>query len=99
MQNQFPTDYASYLEVMHDLKNPIEARSLDSVTLLKLYESKIAYLECLRKRCFQDLNNSSTETPYTVNDHSHIVEALRVTRYYLKQHVIEKLNRSLDSIG
>lgn len=88
-------DYETYKEIMEDLLSPIEPKDLDSITIKKLYESKLIYLENLRQKCFIEIN-TTTNSLFTESDYQLILEAIKQTKKYLKQEIINTINQKLS---
>ena len=90
------TDYETYLEVMEDLLNPIDARGLDLETLKRLYESKFVYLENLRIKCFFEINNNP-HTRFNQEDYNIILIALKETKTQVKKLFLLAINNNLSN--
>ena len=89
------TDYKAYKEIMIDLQLPIPSDNLDAITLKKLYQSKLVYLENLRVRCFYEVN-SQPNTQFTLSDYQYILNAKASTQTHLRQLVFECLANTLS---
>ena len=92
------TDYQSYKEIMGDLTLPIPSNNLDIITLKKLYESKLVYLENLRIRCFCEVN-SKLNTEFTLSDYKYILKAQHSTQGHLRCLIFTVLTKTLTSLS
>ena len=90
------TDYETYLEIMEELLNPIDATGLDLDTLKRLYESKFVYLENLRVKCFYALNNKPAQQENTFNEEDYLVilEAIKNTKKQIKNLILITINHN-----
>jgi len=91
----YATDYETYQEIMSDLLRPIEARSIAGEVLVRLYQSKLVYLENLRTKCFYEMNAAFGEGKFTSNDYALIVEAIRSTRANIKVAVLAAIEENI----
>ena len=89
-----PTDYETYKEIMAELLQPISSRGLDDDTLRRLYESKLVYLENLRQKCFWEINTSK-DSPFGIEDHALILDAIAKTRVQLKGIILLAITNNL----
>ncbi len=77
------TDYDTYREIMDDLICPIAAKDLDDDTLVRLYHSKLVYLENLRQKCFWEMN-SLLSSPFGIADYQLILDAIQKNKHHLR---------------
>lgn len=83
MGNKQWASYQSYQRIKVDLHQKIDDTGLDAMTLKRLYESKLVYLEELRRTCFRSLN-SAEESSFTPDDLGFIITGIRITRSHLR---------------
>lgn len=88
-------DFKVYHQILSDLFKPIDSQ-LDTNTRKHLYESKLTYLNYLREKVFVDLNRNTEHSPFSQNDIQNIIEAISLTKAYLKDLYLSSLYRSLD---
>lgn len=89
-------DYDTYKEVSEDLLSPIVADGLDIDTLKRLYQSKLVYLNNLRKQCFLDVNRS--ESVFSSQDLEHVTQAISSTNYHIRELILLTLENTLESL-
>lgn len=80
---------------MEELNAPIQGDELDEVTLCRLYESKLVYLENLRVKCFQDMNSKSATKLFSAPDYRRILVAIGQTELHLHDLVVQAVERRL----
>jgi hypothetical protein len=91
-------DYKNYREIMDQLLNPIEGKSLDDQTLLQLYESKLVYLENLRARAFF-ASNRPDQGFFTPKDQQLIIEAIATTKLHLRDAVVFSIKKRIQKVA
>jgi hypothetical protein len=82
MQN-YATDFETYSQIKWELHRPIQDEGIDFETLKRLYESKLAYLEKLRVRCFSAMNLDNA-SPFQMQDYEYILIAIQTTKDHLR---------------
>ncbi|MFK7872598.1 MAG: hypothetical protein AB8C84_05425 [Oligoflexales bacterium] len=87
------TDYDTYRQIMDELMRPIQDEGLDVMTLKRLYESKLVYLENLRTKCFCAINRG--EGHFQMEDYHVILGAVQETKLHLRDLVLVAVTESL----
>ncbi len=87
-------DYNVYKELEADLICPIESPTLNKDITVRLYESKLIYLENLRVKCFKDMNMNSS-SKFTTEDYNFILKAKQITNAYLKEVILDIIKENL----
>lgn len=90
----YATDYETYSQIKWELHRPIQDEGLDLETLKRLYESKIAYLERLRIKCFSAINQK-IPSAFQMQDYEYILVALQTTKEQLRQLIRTTLGESI----
>ena len=90
------TDYQTYREIMDELLIPINGDDLDPDLLVRLYQSKLVYLENLRTKCFMAMNRKS-ETLFTSEDYALIIKAVQETKTHLRQTMVLAIAENLSN--
>lgn len=102
-QNQLQqSDYESFHEILDDLMKPIRDDGLNVETVIRLYESKLAYLENIRIKCFRDVNARTLRKEsngFQVQDYELIIAAIDLTRKTLKYTILTSVRESLSKIA
>jgi len=93
--HKFQTDYETYRDIMPELLNPIETGDLSPEVLVRLYQSKLVYLESLRNKCFLEMNGMASSS-FTASDYSLIIEAIALSRDQLRQVVVGAIETNLS---
>ena len=88
------TDYQTYREIMDELLSPIIATDLDAELVVRLYQSKLVYLENLRTKCFMEINSQGTSL-FSHDDYKLILEAQRQTKQYLRHTMMTAISQNL----
>lgn len=91
----YATDYETYREIMPELLHPIQGRNVDGELLVRLYQSKLVYLENLRIQCFREINAVMSQTQFTPQDHELIVEAIRFTKAHIKSAILAAIQENI----
>lgn len=81
-------EYRIYRKVFEELARPLDVSGLDIETIIKLYKSKLIYLENLRLRCFNHINHrvpSGSVSCFNGHDLSFIIYAQKETKLHLRQ--------------
>ena len=89
------TDYQTYREIMDELLSPINGDDLDPDLLVRLYQSKLVYLENLRTKCFMEINRKS-DSLFTAEDYALIIKAVRETKSHLRQTMMLAISENLS---
>ena len=82
MKKSCATDYETYSRIKWELHRPIRDEGLDLETRIRLYESKLAYLERLRVLCFSAVNSKAL-TKFNMQDYHYILVALQGAKAHL----------------
>jgi hypothetical protein len=90
------TNYQTYREIMDELLSPINGDDLEADILVRLYQSKLVYLENLRTKCFMEINRKS-ETPFTATDYALIIKAVKETKAHLRQSMVLAISENLSN--
>ncbi len=93
----FKKEFDSYHEIRSDLQLPIAAEGLDSDTLIRLYESKLVYMENLRAKAFYDINRPAQLALFSLKDYSHIIESIKITKTHLKTVMLGEIRNVIQS--
>lgn len=88
------TDYQTYREIMDELLCPIIASDLDPELVVRLYQSKLVYLENLRSKCFYEINRDQ-DSLFNHDDYKLILEAQRQTKQYLRHTMMTAISHNL----
>lgn len=89
------TDYQTYKEIMDELLTPITGEGLDPDLLVRLYQSKLVYLENLRTKCFMEMNKN-LDSLFGPGDYSLILKAIGQTHSHLKQTMVLAISQNLS---
>lgn len=92
----FRKDFESYHDIRSDLHLPISADGLDTETLIRLYESKLVYLQNLRIKAFQDINGSAEKSTFSAADYTHILTAIQTTQTHLREVMVCEIRTSIS---
>ena len=95
-----PTDYESFQEIIDDLMKPIRGDGLAVETVVRLYESKLAYLENVRIKCFRDINHAKGDNrqKFQTQDYELILAAIDLTKKTLKLTVLSSVTDLLKKV-
>ena len=99
MQKESAKDFDTYREIMDELLQPISGEDLDADTLKRLYESKLVYLENLRIKCFEQLNDSKSDSHFTTDDYSVILDARNKTQGHIRTLIFNAMTENLQKIA
>ncbi len=91
----FQKEYTAFCQIRPDLLLPITGEGIDGDTLVRLYESKLVYLENLREKAFMDINSRLAERYFQNGDYLGILEAIEITKLQLKEVMIGEIRHSL----
>ena len=89
-------DYNVYKELEADLICPIDSPALSKDITVRLYESKLIYLENLRVKCFKDMNMNHN-SKFTADDYNFILKAKKITNSYLKEVILDIIKENLNN--
>lgn len=98
-----PTEYESFQEIIDDLMKPIGGEGLTVEMVIRLYESKLAYLENIRIKCFRDINRPAAPgvndmQRFQVQDYDLILAAIDLTKKTLKYTVLTSVTDLLKKV-
>ena len=100
MKQVAPVDYQSYQKIMDELLMPISGRHLDARTIKRLYESKLVYLENLRRKCFMDMNQEfpfeDNDCLFSPEDYHLILQAIKATHFHMRDLILLNLSKALE---